>query len=206
MPRRTAEIRRGAELSIGGFRQRAEPAGLSSPSSGSPLARELLHGARIRARGRQKLEARHDVPHTSCTLLDDDVMLVRAWRAARWPLSAVALTMLTGCLMVGPDFQSPPPPAIGGFLPGGHEQVPGAVLIAGAEISARWWDVFHSRNLNRLIQDGIENNPDLQAAEAAVRVAQANALSLRGTLFPVINATFDASRQMIPGQTLTSNA
>jgi NodT family efflux transporter outer membrane factor (OMF) lipoprotein len=152
------------------------------------------------------LEARHDVPHKLRTLLDGHAALSRARHAARWPLCAVALTMLTGCLMVGPDFQSPPPPGVTGFLPGQRESVPGAAVIRGAQISARWWDVFRSRNLNRLIQDGIENNPDLQAAEAAVRVAQANALSLRGTLFPVINATFDGSRQRIPDQTLTSNA
>ena len=96
-------------------------------------------------------------------------------------------------------------PAIKGFLPGARESVPGATLVRGADISARWWEVFHSRQLNRLIQDGIDNNPDLQAAEAAVRVAQANALALRATLFPVINASFDASRQMTPNATLTSN-
>src|ERR1700737_3695971 len=127
-------------------------------------------------------------------------------RIAGLSLSALALTMLTGCLMVGPDFLSPPPPGVTGFLPGQRESVPGAAVIRGAQISARWWDVFRSRNLNRLIQDGIENSPDLQAAEAAVRAAQANAFSLRGTLFPVINATFDGSHQRIPDQTLTSNA
>jgi NodT family efflux transporter outer membrane factor (OMF) lipoprotein len=148
------------------------------------------------------LEARHDVPHNVRTVFDGHAAL---GRAARGSLCGLALTMLTGCLMVGPDFQSPPPPGITGFLPGQRESVPGAAVIRGARISARWWDVFRSRNLNRLIQDGIENNPDLQAAEAAVRVAQANALSLRGTLFPVINATFDASRQMTPLATLTSN-
>jgi NodT family efflux transporter outer membrane factor (OMF) lipoprotein len=99
----------------------------------------------------------------------------------------------------------PAPPAIKVFLPGARESVPGATLVRGANISARWWEVFRSRQLNRMIQDGIDNNPDLQAAEAAVRVAQANALALRGTLFPVINASFDASRQMTPNATLTSN-
>src|SRR3954464_1940996 len=99
----------------------------------------------------------------------------------------------------------PVPTALKGFLPGERESVPGSTIAPGADISARWWEVFHSRQLNRLIQDGIDNNPDLQAAEAAGRVAQANALALRGTLFPVINASFDASRQMTPNATLTSN-
>ena len=131
------------------------------------------------------------------------VPALRFGRAARFSLLGLAL-MLTDCA-VGPDFQVPVLPALKRFLPGGRESVPGTTLVRGADISARWWEVFHSRQLNGLIQDGIDNNPDLQAAEAAVRAAQANALALRATLFPVVNASFDASRQMIPSQTLTSN-
>src|SRR5207237_4686905 len=104
-----------------------------------------------------------------------------------------------------PDFKIPPLPPVAGFLPGSRESAPGVAVARGADIAARWWEVFRSRNLNRLIEDGVNNNADLKAAEAAVRVAQANALALRATLFPVINASFDASRQMIPSQTLTSN-
>src|SRR5204862_211801 len=83
---------------------------------------------------------------------------------------------------VGLDFQVPVMPALKGFLPGQRESVPGSTVVRGADISARWWEVFRSRALTRLIQDGIENNQDLRAAEAAVRAAQANANALRGTL------------------------
>src|SRR5262249_45973290 len=48
-----------------------------------------------------------------------------------------------------------------------------------------------------LVQDGIAHNADLAAAEAAVRVAQANALAQRGALFPTLTGTFDASRQKV---------
>src|SRR5262249_25899360 len=118
---------------------------------------------------------------------------------------ALMLTMLTSCA-VGPEFQVPSLPALKGFLPGARESVPGSTVVRGAEISARWWEVFRSRPLNRLIQDGIDNNQDLRAAEAAVRVAQANADALRGTLLPIISASFDASRQLVPVATLDSNA
>jgi len=119
-------------------------------------------------------------------------------------LAVVAVIMLTNCT-VGPEFQVPVPPALKGFLPGQRDSVPGSAVARGADISARWWEVFRSRSLNRLIQDGIDNNQDLRAAEAAVRAAQANANALRGTLFPLLNASFDASRQQTPGATLTSN-
>ena len=86
-------------------------------------------------------------------------------------LATIMLTVLTSCA-VGPEFQLPVPPALKGFLPGQRESVPGTAVARGADISARWWEVFHSRSLNRLIQDGIDNNQDLRAAEAAVRVAK----------------------------------
>ena len=111
--------------------------------------------------------------------------------------------MLTSCA-VGPDFQRPAPPDTNGFLSARGDRIPG--ISPGADIAARWWEVFRSRGLNQLIEDGIANNADLAAAEAAVRAAQANALALRGTLFPTITASFEASRQRVPTQTLASNA
>jgi NodT family efflux transporter outer membrane factor (OMF) lipoprotein len=60
-----------------------------------------------------------------------------------------------------------------------------------------WWELFRSPTLNRLVQDGITHNADLAAAEAAVRVAHANALAQRGALFPSIAGNFDATRQKV---------
>ena len=94
-------------------------------------------------------------------------------------LGMVVLNVLTNCA-VGPDFQVPMPPALNGFLPGPRERVPGSTVARGADISARWWEVFRSRSLNRLIADGIDNNQDLRAAEAAVRAAQPGKSGARG--------------------------
>src|SRR2546421_6502733 len=83
---------------------------------------------KVAGSGTFELEARRDVPHKLRTLHDGHARLGRARRAARWPLCALVLTMLTGCLMVGPDFQSPPPPGVAGFLPN-SQSVPGAAVI-----------------------------------------------------------------------------
>jgi NodT family efflux transporter outer membrane factor (OMF) lipoprotein len=115
----------------------------------------------------------------------------------------VALAMLCGCA-VGPDFQMPQPPDVTRYLPGhSSEQVPGQRVVSGAEIPDRWWELFHSRYLNDLITDGVIHNTDLQAAEAAVRAAQANAFAQRGALFPVVAGDFNASRQKTPLETLS---
>ena len=119
--------------------------------------------------------------------------------------------MLTGCA-VGPDFQSPPPPGVTWYLPrppGGPaagDSVAGQRLLFGADIPDRWWELFRSRHLNDLITQGITHNPDLQAAEAAVRVAQANALAQRGALFPTVTADFNAERQKQALATVTPTA
>ncbi|MEW6450678.1 MAG: efflux transporter outer membrane subunit [Pseudomonadota bacterium] len=110
--------------------------------------------------------------------------------------------LLSGCA-VGPDFQTPTPPDVASFLPAPRgnpakvDRVSGQKDGRGGPIPAQWWELFRSDSLNRLVQDGIVHNADLAAAEAAVRVARANALAQRGTLFPVIGATLDANRQRI---------
>jgi outer membrane protein TolC len=124
-----------------------------------------------------------------------------------YALAAVAL-MLTSCT-VGPDFRVPDPPSVATYLPGGSrgsaDSVPGRAVARGAELSPRWWTAFGSKSLTRLVDDGIEHNQDLQAAEAALRVAQANAMAQRGALFPLVTATYDASRHKIASQTFTSD-
>ena len=106
--------------------------------------------------------------------------------------------MLSACA-VGPDFNSPEPPPAQGYIPG-------QVIAGSSEVPGRWWERFRSQPLNRLIDDGFAHNTDLQAAEAAVRVAQANALTQRAALFPEFTAGFDNNRQQVPTRTLVSDA
>src|SRR5438477_349753 len=126
-------------------------------------------------------------------------------RTPRRPLEVVlALSMLASCT-VGPDFKAPEPHPVAGYLPAG-DRPPGRIYAPGADIPPRWWELFRSRHLNELIEMGIGHNADLQAAEAAVRVAQANALAQRGALFPQVAANWNSSRQQQPTATLASNA
>lgn len=67
-----------------------------------------------------------------------------------------------------------------------------------AEVPPQWWELLRSPALNRIVEDGIAHNADLAAAEASVRVAQANALAQRGALFPSVMGNFESSRQQVP--------
>ena len=120
--------------------------------------------------------------------------------------TVILTTMLTSCA-VGPDFKTPDAPDVTGYLGRGNSvAVPGQAMVRAADIPQRWWELFHSRHLNALVERGIAKNADLEAAEAAVRVAQANALAQRGVLFPQIAGEFNPTRQKVATQALTSNA
>ena len=114
----------------------------------------------------------------------------------------IIIVLLAGCA-VGPNFQTPDAPDVTGYLARGGtapiDTIPGQVLARRAEIPDRWWELFHSRPLNDLIAQGITYNSDLEAAEAALRVAQFNALAQRGQLFPIVAGEFNPTRQKTSG-------
>jgi len=115
-------------------------------------------------------------------------------------VSAVAVLM-TGCA-VGPDFQKPAPPAVKGFT---AEPLPARPskdtqqFMEGRDIPAQWWTLFHSPALNRLVEQSLKANPDLQAAQATLRQAQENVYAAEGTLFPSINANGSVLREKTNG-------
>ena len=115
--------------------------------------------------------------------------------------------------MVGPDFVPPQAPAVTGYLPPeatkGALAAPGVAtqqFARGASLPVAWWELFGSPHLDGLVRRGMEHNADLRAAEAAVRVAQANALAQRGALFPTLNANYNFTRQKVATQSLSSDA
>jgi NodT family efflux transporter outer membrane factor (OMF) lipoprotein len=122
-------------------------------------------------------------------------------------LAALACSLLVGCA-VGPDFEKPAAPAVSGYtatplsttvastgVSGGEAQR----FIRGSDIPGDWWTLFHSPQINALIEQSLKNNPNLKAAEAALRVAHENVLAQRGAYYPSVTAGFTASRQQQPG-------
>ena len=69
--------------------------------------------------------------------------------------------------------------------------VAGQHFVTGADVSARWWSAFKSQPLNDLVKQSVEHNPNLQAAEAAIKIAQYNAQAQRGLFFPASHGQFD---------------
>jgi NodT family efflux transporter outer membrane factor (OMF) lipoprotein len=125
-------------------------------------------------------------------------------------VSGCVLAVLAGCA-VGPDFHQPAPPTTPRItaqpLPA---QTVSAATSAGAaqafvvhgDVPADWWTLFNSPVLNRLVQDALAASPTLEAARAALKIADENAAVERAAFFPGLSAGFDATRQQT-SQTLS---
>lgn len=106
---------------------------------------------------------------------------------------------LGGCA-VGPDFKQPDPPQVKAYTAEGVEAsagVDGQRFVSGQDVSGQWWTAFGSQPLNALVDAALANNPDLQAAQAALRAARETAAAQRGGLFPSVDAHFIPTRQSV---------
>jgi outer membrane protein TolC len=99
---------------------------------------------------------------------------------------------VSGCA-VGPDFHPVAAPAVSGYTPeplsphtASADVIGGAAqtLQPGGNIPGQWWTLFHSSQLNRLVEQALKANPSLQAAQAALREAQENVGAQEGYLYP----------------------
>jgi NodT family efflux transporter outer membrane factor (OMF) lipoprotein len=107
--------------------------------------------------------------------------------------------MMAGCA-VGPDFTSPPPPSVTSLTPQSLPVLPISApdrqaFVESLQIPKQWWELLHCEPLNAITARAIESNADLEAAHAALRIANANTDAARGAFFPQIGANVGASDQ-----------
>jgi NodT family efflux transporter outer membrane factor (OMF) lipoprotein len=117
-----------------------------------------------------------------------------------------AIVITAGCA-VGPDFRRPAAPAVDRYT---QKSLPGqtaSVEVKGGEaqrfvqkmdIPGKWWTLFHSKQLNDVIEQALKANPDMDAAQAALRGAWESVHAQQGAFFPSIDANFNPTRQKVP--------
>jgi len=116
--------------------------------------------------------------------------------------------VLNACA-VGPDFKQPDAPQVSGFtekpvpeklasvpnVPGGSPQE----FAKEEDIPAQWWALYQSPELDALIKKALTQNPNLGAADAALRAAQENVnAQIGGQYFPAIGLGANGGRQQTP--------
>jgi len=129
-------------------------------------------------------------------------------RAALLAPLCLAALLLAACA-VGPNYHRPAlspsasygaeavsPPAT--VTPGERPQ-----LVSGMDIPAQWWRVFHSADLDALVERALANNPTVKSAQAALRSAREQVIAQRGYYYPSISASVQPSHQDFP-KTLSS--
>jgi NodT family efflux transporter outer membrane factor (OMF) lipoprotein len=119
--------------------------------------------------------------------------------------SVVALSVITalaGCA-VGPNFKRPAAPTDSdyGSAPvqadlessagtGGSAQR----LVADMDIPAQWWTLFQSPKLDRLVEQAMKANPNVSAAQAALRQSHELYAAERASFFPTVQGGLTATR------------
>ena len=87
--------------------------------------------------------------------------------------------LLSGCAMVGPDFQTPPADLNPSWLASGESRV-----AEDPTNNGEWWRTFDDPALNRLIEIGYAQNLPLQVAGARVLQARAQLAVTIGEEYP----------------------
>src|SRR6516164_11480024 len=154
------------------------------------LSRNPDDGATGRSRGRNRTRHRRNrrsmTPHRRFS-----------------PAAAIVMTVLLGgACAVGPDFERPAAPDVSGYTSAPLAQQTASSDVAGGEaqrfvqgldIPGQWWTLFHSAALNTLIEEALNNNPTLPAAEAALRQAWENVYAEQSAFFPTVGLSFSPS-------------
>jgi NodT family efflux transporter outer membrane factor (OMF) lipoprotein len=114
--------------------------------------------------------------------------------------AGVLIASLAACA-VGPNFKRPTPPKAEGY---GNAPMQGEIaapgpgsaqhFVPGEDIPSQWWTLFHSPALNHLVDQALTGNPDVGAAQAALRQAHELYLAQRTAFFPDVEGNFSGVR------------
>jgi NodT family efflux transporter outer membrane factor (OMF) lipoprotein len=136
-----------------------------------------------------------------------------SYRLSTLTAAACALAMGVAACAVGPNFKRPTPPAASDYgtapAQGQTAEAEGAGgnvqhFVAGMDIPGQWWTLFQSPKLNDLVQQSLKANPDVGAAQAALRQAHELYLAQKTSFFPTVQGSFGGDRSEFPTGTLTS--
>jgi NodT family efflux transporter outer membrane factor (OMF) lipoprotein len=119
--------------------------------------------------------------------------------------TGLVCNLLAACA-VGPDFQEPPAPEVTGYTPKplvhytvSAESRGGAAqhFVQDLDIPGQWWEIFHSHAMNNLIEDALKHNPDVQAAQAGLRVGRETTEAQKGAFAPQIAGGYNSYTQKV---------
>lgn len=130
---------------------------------------------------------------------------------SRWlSLCVISGFGLIACA-VGPDFHTPQAPQVGSYTTTPFPNTTAAVngtgnaeqmqtFTSGQKIATEWWALYHSKELDALIKQGLANSPTLAAAKYTLTQAQENYRAQVGTSYvPSVTAGLGGTKQQANG-------
>ncbi|HWU82353.1 MAG TPA: efflux transporter outer membrane subunit [Methylophilaceae bacterium] len=105
---------------------------------------------------------------------------------------AVAITLLPGCMLMGPDYKRPETQ-----VPAQFSEPEVAQVDAAVPVSKTWWELYQDPVLNDLVSKALQNNTDIQVAVARVEEADAFLREVGAALFPQIDLDSSATRSRV---------
>ncbi|HSY26586.1 MAG TPA: efflux transporter outer membrane subunit [Burkholderiaceae bacterium] len=134
--------------------------------------------------------------------------------ASRLSLLAFACMAALGGCAAGPDYVRPSANLPSTYVAGPNISATVAseaklgeaqTFVPERDIPAQWWELFHSQPLNDLVTASLKQNPNVDAAQAALRGAMENVYAQQGFFYPTVDASFAPTRQKV-ANTLASGA
>ena len=126
------------------------------------------------------------------------------------PAGVAVMLAAAGCA-VGPNFRTPAPPAVDGYV---AEALPARTASTGAsggaaqnfrfgrDLPGEWWTLFGSSKLDALIKEAMANYPSIAAQQAALRAARGDARAGQGAFFPQAQGMLGGQRAQVSGASI----
>ncbi|MHB1543235.1 MAG: efflux transporter outer membrane subunit [Gammaproteobacteria bacterium] len=122
-------------------------------------------------------------------------------------MTLLVLAFLAGCA-VGPAYVRPKVPSVKGYTARAeplqsrnHAHVPTQRFQYGAGPGSGWWQGFHSKLIDSLIDQALRDNPGLHAEEATLEEAHYALRADQGIFFPQVSLGLSGERNRPSGAT-----
>lgn len=134
---------------------------------------------------------------------------VNSTRTAKRLVAVVVVTLLglAGGCTVGPHYHAPAPPTETSYTPQPQaRETVGSPGPAGGvqhfdpstEIPTQWWTLFHSAELNAMVNEALQNSPTLAQATARLREAQEELRARTGaTKYPSVGGNASVQEEQL---------
>ena len=118
----------------------------------------------------------------------------------RYPTPVIlGLALLSGCAAVGPNYQRPEV-----SLPPDYSEAAGEAVTTTAPVQRDWWRLFHDSTLDRLMEQALHDNQDLQMAISRVEEAEALVREAQSAFYPSVNLEAGETRSRSAKTTTSS--